>query len=97
VRNWGVFESLGDIDRFLFARIRPRDLDLSAYHPLGTTRLGIDPRRSVVGPSHEVHDVPDLYVCDGGAVPSSLGVNPQITIMAMATRAGELLAEKLEG
>jgi len=95
VRNWEVFESLDDIDRFLFSAIRPRDLDLTAYHPLGTTRLGIDPRRSVVGPSHEVHDVPGLYVCDGGAVPSSLGVNPQITIMAMATRAGELLAEKL--
>jgi choline dehydrogenase-like flavoprotein len=42
-----------------------------------------------------VHDVPGLYICDGGAVPSSLGVNPQLTIMAMAVRAGDLLAKKL--
>ncbi len=97
VRRWEVFENRGDIDRFLWSTIHARDLDLTAYHPLGTTRLGSDPRRSVVGPRHEVHDVPGLYICDGGAVPSSLGVNPQITIMAMATRAGELLADKLAG
>lgn len=97
IRGFEVFESEADIHRFITSPFKPRDLDLTAYHPLGTTRLGVDPRHSVVGPSHELHDVPGLYICDGGAIPSSLGVNPQITIMAMATRAGELLAEKLLG
>jgi hypothetical protein len=48
-----------------------------------------------VGPDHQVHDCAGLYVVDGGAVPSSLGVNPQVTIMALATRAAEILAARV--
>jgi choline dehydrogenase-like flavoprotein len=77
------------------ARIRPWDLDLSAYHPLGTARMGRDPSRSVLDADHQVHDTPGLYVVDGAAVPSSLGVNPQVTIMALATRAAERIAARL--
>ena len=84
-----------DLARFRAASIRASDLDLSAYHPLGTARLGPDPRSSVVAPDHQVHDTPGLYVIDGASVPSSLGVNPQLTIMAMATRAAERLADRL--
>ncbi len=46
--------------------------------------MGADPRRSVVGESGAVHDVAGLYVADGGAFPTSSGVNPMITIMAIA-------------
>ncbi|MCZ7686681.1 MAG: GMC family oxidoreductase [Sandaracinaceae bacterium] len=48
--------------------LRPHHMDLSAYHPLGTCRMGADPARSVIGPSHEAHDVPGLFVVDGSAV-----------------------------
>jgi choline dehydrogenase-like flavoprotein len=91
------FDVLGadDLPAFRRARIRPWDLDLSAYHPLGTARMGRDPASSVVGPDHQLHDVGGLYVVDGSAVPTALGVNPQITIMALATRAAEKIAAAL--
>jgi choline dehydrogenase-like flavoprotein/protein-S-isoprenylcysteine O-methyltransferase Ste14 len=77
------------------ARLRPGDFQLSAVHPLGTARMGRDASSSVVDSSHECHDVKDLFVIDGAAVPAALGVNPQITIMAMATRAADLLHARL--
>lgn len=90
-------KSPADVARFERAALSARAVDLTAYHPLGTCRMGVDPRRSVVGPSHETHDVPGLFICDGSVMPSSLGVNPQLTIMALALRAAELLARRLEG
>jgi len=74
------------------ARARRRDLKLMAFHPLGTARADARPSHGVVDGDLAVHDVGGLYVADGSVVPSSLGVNPQITIMALATRlAFELL------
>jgi choline dehydrogenase-like flavoprotein len=67
-------------------RLRARDLTLMAFHPLGTARSGADPRRSVLDERLALRGVEGLYVADGSAVPSSLGVNPQITIMTLATR-----------
>jgi choline dehydrogenase-like flavoprotein len=57
-----------------------------AFHPLGTARAGADPARSVLDADFAVRGVKGLHVADGSAVPSALGVNPQITIMALATR-----------
>jgi choline dehydrogenase-like flavoprotein len=84
-----------DLPALRRARIRPWDLELSAYHPLGTARMGRDPASSVVDADHKVHDIDALYIVDGSVVPTSLGVNPQITIMAMATRAAEKIARTL--
>jgi choline dehydrogenase-like flavoprotein len=58
-----------------------------AFHPLGTARAGADPAASVVDGRGRVHGVGGVHVLDGAMVPSALGVNPQITIMALATRA----------
>lgn len=95
VAGFDVIERPDDLAALRRATVRPWDLDLSAYHPLGTARMGTDPARSVVGPDHELHDTHGLYVVDGAAVPTSLGVNPQITIMALATRAAEKIAAQL--
>ena len=95
IHGYDVLTSPDDLVALRRANLRPWDLDLSAYHPLGTARMGRDPATSVVGPDHQVHDTPGLYVVDGAAVPSSLGVNPQVTIMALATRAAEKIASAL--
>ncbi len=74
-------------------RARLRDLKLMAFHPLGTARADARPTHGVVDGDLAAHGTRGLYVADGSAVPSSLGVNPQMTIMALATR----LAFKLLG
>ena len=77
-------------------RLKASDLEVMAFHPLGTCAMGADPRRSVVNFELESHDVKGLYVMDASAIPDSLGVNPQITIMAIAMRAARILASKLK-
>jgi len=84
-----------DLARLRGRKLRPGDMEVTAFHPLGTCRIGTDPTRSCLGPDHEAHDVEGLYVCDGSAIPSSLGVNPQMTIMAMALRAAEIVHDRL--
>ncbi|MGH2911727.1 MAG: GMC family oxidoreductase N-terminal domain-containing protein [Solirubrobacteraceae bacterium] len=74
-------------------RARLRDLKLMAFHPLGTARADARATHGVVDGDLAVHGTRGLYVADGSVVPSSLGVNPQMTIMALATR----LAFKLLG
>jgi len=76
-------------------RARRRDLKLMAFHPLGTARADARPTHGVVDGQLAVHGVRGAYVADGSAVPSALGVNPQLTIMALATRlAFHLLARR---
>jgi len=72
-----------------FRRLKPSagDYVWLSYHPLGTCKMGSDPRTSVVGIDHQSHDVSGLFIVDGSTVPGPPGVNPQLTIMAMATRA----------
>jgi|HubBroStandDraft_4_1064222.scaffolds.fasta_scaffold09498_3 choline dehydrogenase-like flavoprotein len=82
-------------DAFRRAKAAPGDFVWLSYHPLGTCQMGQDPKTSVVGLDHETHDVAGLFVVDGSTVPGPLGVNPQLTIMAMATRAAEGIAAKL--
>lgn len=76
-------------------RWKPGELKLSAYHPMGTCRMGVDPARSVVDAWGQVHGTPGLWVLDASIIPSSTAVNPQITIMALATRGAHRLAEGL--
>lgn len=82
----------GDISPVRDAKVRAGHINAMAFHPLGTARAGADPDASVVDGDLRVHGVEGLYVSDGSVIPSSLGVNPQITIMALATRLAEHLA-----
>ncbi|MBK7585622.1 MAG: GMC family oxidoreductase [Myxococcales bacterium] len=84
-----------DIERLERATPAGHDMTMVGFHPLGSCRMGKSASSSVVDTSYETHDVPGLYIVDGSVVPTSLAVNPQLTIMALATRAGELIAKRL--
>jgi choline dehydrogenase-like flavoprotein len=96
VHGHRIVRDAGDIARLSNALPSARDWLLSAFHPLGTCRMATDADRGVVSPDHEVFGSPGLYVADGSVVPSSLGVNPQETIMAMATRAADRIAARMD-
>ncbi|HEU4700470.1 MAG TPA: GMC family oxidoreductase [Gemmatimonadales bacterium] len=67
-------------------------------HELGTTRMGKDPRTSVVDPHCRVHDVPNLFVADGGPFVSQADKNPTWTILALAWRTSDhIAAERKRG
>jgi choline dehydrogenase-like flavoprotein len=91
-----VVDSAQALKRFEAARLSPQDLEITAFHPLGTCRMGADQRSSVVDFSLETHDVKNLYIMDASVIPGSLGVNPQVTTMSLAMRAAGLLAEKMK-
>ena len=82
-----------DLQKLREMKLSAGDFEVTAYHPLGTCRMGVDPTRSCVGPDGEAHDTEGLFVADGSAIPSSLGVNPQLTIMALASRTAEHIAQ----
>ena len=58
-------------------------------HLNGTARMGDDPRTSVVDPDGRTWDHPNVWVCDGSVFPTSGGVNPSLTIQALALRTAD--------
>ena len=62
-------------------------------HTIGTCRMGSDPARSVVDANGRAHDVPNLWIVDNSVFPSSLAVNPALTIMALSLRTADRFAE----
>ena len=76
----------GAVEPLRGLELRAGNLKLMAFHPLGTARADADPGRGVVDADLRVHGTQNVHVADGSAVPSALGVNPQITLMALATR-----------
>ncbi len=76
-----------DFDAYL-GRLEAAPHGRSAYsaHQMGSCRLGTEPRTSVAGPHGELHDVAGVWVGDASALPTAPGVNPMLTIMALARR-----------
>ncbi|MDP2314383.1 MAG: GMC family oxidoreductase [Pseudomonadota bacterium] len=61
------------------------DFTLYAAHPMSTCRMGLDPATSVIRPDGRSHALEGLYLADSSVFPTSLGVNPSLTTMAVAT------------
>ena len=62
-------------------------------HLNGTARMGDDPRMSVVNADCRSWDIPNLWICDGSVFPTVGGVNPSLTIQAIACRTGDRIRE----
>ncbi|MFN8543682.1 MAG: GMC family oxidoreductase [Candidatus Binatia bacterium] len=83
---------LGDPGEIARVHARPRvadTIELMTVHIMGTARMATDPARGATDAAGRVRDVAGLVVADASLLPSSIGVNPQETIIALALRNAE--------
>jgi len=92
VHSRPVLRSAAEARALQSAALPAGDFEMMAFHPQGTAAMGRDPARAVTDPVGRVHGTPGLWIGDASLFPSSCKVNPQITIMALATRLAEHLA-----
>lgn len=90
-----IIKNHEQVKEFTKKNYKPSDFPITAWHPLGSARMGRSKKDGVVDQNHKVFDFKGLYIMDGSVVPSSLGVNPQVTIMSMSLRAASLLSAEL--
>jgi choline dehydrogenase-like flavoprotein len=88
VQGAPVIHSIAAIDAALPDDIPAHDIQLYASHPMGTCRMGARPDDSVVDPEGRVWGWRNLHVADASVFPTSLGVNPQVTVMALGLTIG---------
>ena len=91
---YGMPYSLGpdQIDLILDAPLQPKAWTSILSHLFGGCVMGTDPKRAVCGPDGKVYGYENLVISDASALPTTLGVNPQHTIMAVSRlRAEQLL------
>jgi choline dehydrogenase-like flavoprotein len=77
---------------FESTRFKPSELRLEAFHPMGTARIAPE-RDGVCASNGRVHGTPDLYVADASLFPTSVGVNPMMTVIAFSARIAAELAK----
>ncbi|WP_457771199.1 GMC oxidoreductase [Phycobium rhodophyticola] len=73
-----------------------RTPDLNHGHPSGTMRFGSDPATSVLNPMGRAHDLQNLWCADAGFMPSSMGVNPSLSIAAQALRTADAIKDAIK-
>lgn len=72
------------------------DIPGTAIHEHGTCRMGADPKTSALNSFNQMHAVKNLFVVDGSSFPSATEKNPTLTILAIAWRATDYLAEQMK-
>ncbi|MGB5811569.1 MAG: GMC family oxidoreductase [Polyangiales bacterium] len=90
-----VIEDASEVDAVVNGLQNGKHLyKFTSYHPQGTMRMGRDAKASVVGADGKMHDLDNVYVVDASLFPTSLLVNPQETVYAMATYLAEGIAAR---
>jgi choline dehydrogenase-like flavoprotein len=76
---------------------KPSELRLEAFHPMGTARIAASEGEGVCAPDGSVRGATDLYVADASLFPTSVGVNPMMTVIAFAKRISSELLRQRDG
>ncbi len=81
--------SEADVEKIDRAEVGPNRVGVFTAHIMGGCQMGADPAASVVRSDFRHHVVENLYVVDGSVFPTSLGVNPSLTIYGLSTHAAK--------
>ncbi|UYQ60065.1 FAD-dependent oxidoreductase [Streptomyces peucetius] len=90
----GRARSMPEVEQVLAQLDTAAAVSLSTAHPQGGNPMNDDPRRGVVDSAFRLHGSSSIYVCDASVFPTALGLNPQLTVMALADICGNNLAER---
>ena len=77
-------------------RLPASRIECMSFHPLGTARMATTREAGVVKPTGETWDVENLFVLDGSVLPTSIGVNSQLPIMATSLALARGLAASFD-
>jgi choline dehydrogenase-like flavoprotein len=93
-----AFQNLQELMSAAGAEVLSSDESISTpgaiSHEMGTTRMGDDPKTSVLNGFCQSHELKNLFVVDGGCWPSSTCQNPTETLLAISWRASDYLAQQ---
>jgi choline dehydrogenase-like flavoprotein len=81
-----AMKSFAEVRALIDRNPEGRRIESTAFHPLGSARMAVNEKLGVVRHTGESWDVPGLYVCDGSVLPTSIGVNSQVPVMAVARK-----------
>ena len=84
----------GDLPQFEATRFKPAELRLEAFHPMGTARIAAEPGDGVCAADGSVHGTKNLFVADASLFPTSVGVNPMMTVIAFAKQVARGVAQR---
>ena len=80
-RSYTSPEEVNELDEIVHDNT---DIGLHTSHPQGGNAISRDPEKGVVDERFRIHGTENVYVCDASVFPSSVTVNPQLTVMALA-------------
>jgi choline dehydrogenase-like flavoprotein len=93
--TYPIVRSMDELAKIQPASIPRSTMELLTVHIMGTAAMGSRSTDSVVDLDGQLWDLPGCYVADASLFPSAIGRNPQLTIMALATRVAHRLADAL--
>lgn len=96
-----MYDTVEELAHEMKAEVLPYkrgDIDFwgAAIHEHGTVRMGEDPKRSALNQWCQMHDVKNVFVMDGSAFPTPSEKNPTLTILSLAWRATDYMAEEMK-
>jgi choline dehydrogenase-like flavoprotein len=89
--NYYEFKNEKELEQLRYIVKKPGDLTLGTGHPQGGNSISKSKSKGVINPEFKVFGYDNLYVCDASVFPSSIGVNPQLTVMALADYASDFI------